>query len=122
MVAFLGVVSAAEVTIGNEKFNIPDGFKENSNQSCVIQDSSGTTYIKAYDNADDEGIAINVIIDNSGTPELPDDMPGTVNKTIKGIDGIFNNDTNEFTYVHNDTMVTVCGPSEALLEEILVPF
>lgn len=120
-VVCVGVVYAAEVTIANEKFNIPDGFNENTSAAKEKVGPQETTHVKQY--VSDKGnVIINVIEFKKGKPQLPD-RPGYVNKTINGIDGIYNEDTNSFSYVRENNLVTLNSgvKNESFIAQFLVP-
>ncbi len=120
VISSIGIVSASEVNIDNVKFNIPDGFKENTAESEVIKDSSGTTTIKCYENDAEDGIVINVISMSEGSIEEVDPEPGDVNKTINGIEGFYNNDTTEFKFTVDGKLICVSAHDESLLSQILI--
>lgn len=118
-ITFLGVASAAEVTIGDEKFNIPDGFEEDAEGSEDIKDSTGTTYIKCYKNDQDDAIIINVVTVDDGSLTL-EKLPGFKDASFNGIDGLFNKNTTEFEYVHDGKQIFVSAHDEDLLKEVLI--
>lgn len=120
VISSIGIVSASEVNIDDVKFNIPDGFKENTAESEVIKDSSGTTTIKCYENDEKEGILIQVISMSEGRIEEVDPEPGDVNKTINGIEGFYNNDTTEFKFTADGKLIFVSAHDESLLNQILI--
>lgn len=116
----LSLLNAKEVTVADEKFNIPDGFNEDTNKSKFVRDSTGTLEVKVYSNVYTDMIAINVLTPDDGRLLLPENQPGFVNKTIKGITGIYNEDSNEFQYISDKKMVSVSAHNQTLLEEVLV--
>lgn len=118
--ATLSSVSAGEITVADEKFNIPDGFNEDANKSKSVKDSTGTLEVKVYSNVYTDMIAINVLTPNEGKMLLSENEPGFVKKSIKGIDGIYNEDSNEFRYVSDTKLVSVSAHNQSLLEQVLV--
>jgi hypothetical protein len=128
-ITFLGIVSAAEVTVGSQKFNIPDGYKENttnakerSSSTDVPNTNQGINTKSAYKSFSNgtNYISINVvdIEGGSGNPVLSNE-PGYENKTIGGIDGMYNPDTKCFRYVKDGSIMIVAAPDEKTMEEII---
>jgi hypothetical protein len=119
-ITFLGVVSAAEITIADEKFNIPDGFKENPGGNNPGSSSNGiTTYKKEFENSNGDLFIIQVDILDDGEFMLTPNN-GDVNKKINGIDGLYNDQLKVFTYVDDGKLITISVSDEGLLKDILV--
>lgn len=118
-VTFLGIASAAEVTILGETFNIPDGFEENKTMEKETLNSDGTTSLRKGYNNGTAGIIITVNSHN-GKPKLPTTMPDFTNKTINGVDGIYSEDRDIFHYV-NDTLSIDISVYNIDIEEIVIP-
>lgn len=119
-VTFLGVVSAAEVTVGSEKFNVPDGFKEDTSKAKEKESATGTTYVKSFSDGK-TSIIINVnVFGGDITGVKLNEEPGFENKTIKGIDGMFNSDTHSFEYATDNATVYISATSDDVIEEFLI--
>lgn len=119
-VTFLGVVSAAEVTIGSEKFNIPDGYSEDTSQAKEKESSTGTTYVREYSDGKNK-IIFNVnVFGGDITGVKLNEEPGYENKTIKGIEGMYNSDTHSFHYATDNATVFISATGEGIIEEFLI--
>ena len=116
----LGVVSSAEITIGDEKFNLPDGFKEVPGDNTTENTSDTNIYIKFFENSKGDSIIIQVDAPKDGSKFILTKNPGDENKTINGIDGLYNKDIKVFTYEHNGKLITVSVTNENLLKDVLV--
>lgn len=109
----LGSVAAddsTEVTIGKEKFKIPNGFTETDSKEL-----KGGTIVKKFENGD-KFIKLNV---NSGEDKISSVkmQDGEVQKDIANKTGAWNNETHMFTYVSQDQKTTVmvqCDSMETL--------
>ena len=121
-VTFLGIASAAEVTVGSQHFNLPDGFKENTTaaKEKVSSSNSGSsttkTYVKSFYNGE-KYITINVI-EFQGKPKLKEES-GYKNRTINGVDGVYNSDTNQFEYVNGSKLIAMSGNKEAIEDFVM---
>lgn len=117
-VTFLGVVSAAEVTVGDQSFNLPDGFKENTTAAKEKMGSSGSkTYVKSFVNDEGKTVTINVIVAPEGTKKVSiDPQPGYVNKTINGVTGNYNGDVYRFEYLNGTTQILIAANGDSLIE------
>ena len=121
-ITFLGVASAAEVTVSGDKFNIPDGFEKEEGGSYFSKSTTMTEECVVYDNGEDY-FSIFVCSSNGG-PILPPDGPEYEEKTIKGIDGKYCEDENgeSFTYISNDKTVSIYLSANSTLtfEDIII--
>lgn len=104
-ITFLGVASAAEVTINGEKFNIPDGFVKDEELSSVSKSTYGTDEIALF-SKDFDSISISVTSLNSGTPNLPTDEKYS-DKTVNGIAGKYCEDADGKEFIYNDGQRTI---------------
>ncbi len=120
-ITFLGVVSAAEVEIGNQKFNLPDGFKEDvSSSKEMVSSSNSTTYVKKFTNDAGDSVLINVVTapPNVVGVNLPDDADAKA-KTINGVNGSYNENGHKFSYINGTTMIIISGNNESVVEEFI---
>ena len=121
-ITFLGVASAAEVTINGEKFNIPDGFEKNEELSSVSKTTYGTDELAVFDK-DLDSISITVTSLNGGTPNLPVEEKYS-DKTVNGINGKYCEDEDgaQFVYNDGDRSITIWLPQNCTVsfEDIVV--
>ena len=119
----MGAISAddsSEVTIFNETFHIPDGFREVNSVNTTV------SVTKTYENDNGESFTI-AIFKKSNVNRL--NLTNPVNKTIGGINGLYNTQRNffeiynesvhAFRYQTESGMVTVVSPDESLIERVL---
>ena len=118
-VTFLGVVSAAEVEIGGMDFKIPNGYKEDVDAAKETTDSDGTTYFRSFSDGSGGKYVINVITSSTGTITGTPINDGDEQKVINGIDGLYNREKKEFTFIKDGKLVIISGADENLLKEIL---
>lgn len=120
-ITFLGVVSAAEVDIGGQKFNLPDGFKEDvSSSKEMVSSSNSTTHVKKFENDAGDSVLINVI---TSPPEvvsvnLPEDADAQ-EKTINGVNGSYKESNHAFSYINGTTMIIISGNNETIVEAFI---
>ena len=112
----IGAISASnptEVSVGDQKFHIPDGYKETNST-----DLNGTL-VKTFTAGNGSVIVINVFKSPGKVSSLPA-MGDEVNKTIAGISGLYDGKTHTFRYV-KDSVYIICisSPDEATLETII---
>lgn len=109
VITFLGIVSAEEITVGGEKFNIPDGFNRNEGGCYVAKGTTSSEEVALYDIVDNaEYISILVSSSPGVEPTLPDG-PEYEEKTIAGIDGKYSEDEAgvTFMYAHNEKFISI---------------
>ncbi|MBQ2653812.1 MAG: hypothetical protein IJF83_14645 [Methanobrevibacter sp.] len=126
-ITFLGVASAAEEVVNGEKFNIPDNYVKNEDNSYVKKTATGTDENAVY-NCNNDFISIVVVVINKGIPNIPEDS-GAVDKTINGVSGKYvenSTDTGnaKFIYVHDNRLVTIVKnpDSNVTFEDIVIKF
>lgn len=106
--ALLSVVSAKEETINGVKFNIPDGYTEDTSNSHSLQDNHtatvksssatvGTQEKKSFVKGDDD-ITISVKSFSKGSELEVSKNPGDVEKTIHGKSGYYDSAAKNFVY------------------------
>ena len=125
-VTFLGIASAAEVTVGSQHFNLPDGFKENTTAAKEKVSSSNTpgstatkTYVKSFYNGD-KSVMINVIELPAGSKLVLKEESGFVNRTINGVDGVYNPDTHQFKYGNGSNIIHIAASGDSILEDFVM--
>ena len=119
----MGAISAddsSEVTIFNETFHIPDGFRE------VNSVNTTTGVMKTYQN--DSGASFTIAIYKDLNLNMLN-LTNRDNRTIGEINGIHNTQRNfyeiynesvhAFRYQTESGMVTVVSPDESLIERVL---
>lgn len=101
-----------EVKIENETFHIPDGYKE-ANSSEM-----GGTIAKVFKNDKNDIIVINVgHLEGNVVSISPSN--GEVEKEISGIKGNYNETGHMFTYLHDGKLISISGPDEKVIAEII---
>ena len=127
-VTFLGIASAAEVTVGSQHFNLPDGFKENTTAAKeMVSSNSGSgsssinskTIVKKFSDGKNNVIIDVVELSDGGKPKLEEES-GFSNKTINGVDGVYNPDKHEFRYVNGSNIIHVFAINESLIEDFVM--
>ena len=127
-VTFLGIVSAAEVTVGSQHFNLPDGYKENTTDAKeMVSSNSGPgsssintkTIVKSFVNGK-KSVTINVIELPEGSKSKLQPGSGFVNKTINGVDGAYNPDTNQFQYINGSNLIYISSNGDSLFEDFVM--
>lgn len=109
VITFLGIVSAEEITVGGEKFNIPDGFNRNEGGCYVAKGTTTSEEVALYDIVDNaEYISILVSSSAGIEPTLPIDSKYE-EKTIAGIDGKYGEDEAgvTFMYTNNENFISI---------------
>lgn len=115
----IAVVSAEEITILEEKFNIPDGFEENESGTEPENIGAGVTLYKTFVKGNDS-FTIKVYENKNGWSTVYEASDGEVEKTINGYSGIYNEKTHTFSY-HGDTgEVRIKVSDIKLLNEIII--
>lgn len=117
-----------EVTIEGIDFNIPEGFKEDVNNSIDdVKATAGTlTYTmngKTFEN--DDGDVIVILIADYGEYNVTDDVLKQVSdekKTIKDYNGYIKKDGKFYIYSYevDGDLVTITTADESLIEQVLV--
>lgn len=114
-----------KLTVQDEKFTIPSGFKENESARLLAQDSpdvngAKVTFVK-FENGD-KNFTVKVIFGNYLKFNLSV-SDGGENKTIGDFNGVYVPDDNNgvgFSYLANpDKLVQIHAPDEATLQSIL---
>ena len=118
-VTFLGIASAAEVTVGSQHFNLPDGYKENATMTKEKTSSDSKTYVKSFVNGK-KSVTINVIELSEGAKPVFKEESGFKNRTINGVDGIYNPDTHQFQYGNGSRIIHMSANSDSLLEDFVM--
>ena len=116
----VAAVSAQEVTIGDVKFNMPDGFEKVESKCGTIpaDDIFEETTYEAYTNGK-ESVVINVAKTKVDT--LSQAMLDEVEKTINGYEGVYNETYKSFTYHTDDGyFVSINGVDPELIEQIII--
>ena len=128
LMVFLGSVSAAQTTVGDYKFNIPDGYKqdhsmdvENKKTSINSVDCHGDskTFTKQF-----QQISIAVTSPDSG--KLPDYLKsyygGGHDSQLKGMDGYISLDGHDYiySYVHDGDWIVIRSNDLYGIEDIIV--
>ena len=111
----MGAISADnpnEVTVGDETFHIPDGFRETNSSE------NNGTLTKHFKNDTGAVIVINVFKAPGRVSNLPL-TDGEVSRTIAGIDGNYNEQLHMFKYSHENNVIVIIAPDEAMLESII---
>lgn len=106
---FLGVVSAEEVVVNGEKFNIPDGFEKNEEVSFVEKTSTGTDEEAEYDKGVDVIMIYVTSVNGGGIAGLPI-IENTTNMTVNGIEGQYWVDeygNMQFDYLQNRKSISI---------------
>ena len=116
----IGAVSAEEISVGDVKFNIPDGFKENSKLSGTMpgDDIFEETIYKTYANGTDN-ITINVAKAKADV-QKPHPMFEEEGKTINGHEGVYNETYQSFTYFEDGCLIMVCASNPDIFEQMLI--
>lgn len=112
-----------ELKIQDEKFTIPDGFKEVENKRIVAEDSESIEGAKATScmfQKGNETIVIKVHFADGGIENITA-RDGAENVTVAGHSGILSEDDGDyiFDFAVNGKIVEVVAPSQELLEEVL---
>lgn len=119
---FISAVSAVElVDIEGVKFNIPDGYEENVEEIGMVETANNTTIFKYYFDHEYHGIAIGVMKEDNVNLTLPTDMHGYETRTIKGIEGFYDEEDNIFAYEMDGKLVEITTTDVNLLEDVIVP-
>lgn len=104
--------NATEVTIVDETFHIPDGFRETNSSE------NNGTLTKDFENDTGAIIVINVFKAPGRVSNLPL-TDGEVNKTIAGIEGNYNEQLHMFKYSHENNVIVIIAPDESLIESMI---
>ncbi|MBQ2653814.1 MAG: hypothetical protein IJF83_14655 [Methanobrevibacter sp.] len=119
---FLAVVSAYEVTVCGDQFNIPYGFEKDDAYSTVSKTAMGTQENAVFTNGIDI-IYIGVSVMNNGGVVLPTGDNYT-DKTVNGVSGKYYEDDTGigFIYIHGNKCITISFPndSNSTFEEIVI--
>ena len=121
VVAAVLTTGGSQVTIVNETFNIPQGFSEvDPSNSSVVAVYARNTESKYFMNDANETIIIQVYQSSEVLNDVPV-MPGEVNKTMGGINGLYKIDDEDhvFRYPHGTHGITITAPSDELIEQVL---
>lgn len=122
------VCAAQSVEIDGVKFNIPDGYKEETSLATDgVTDANGfKMYNHTYFDSSNKMIHISVFHGKDTDKLSLDDLkePTDVKKTIKGYDGLLDHDKDAglyfFTYIKNGKVSIVTVEDESLLEKVIV--
>lgn len=122
------VCAAQSVEIDGVKFNIPDGYKEETSWATDgVTDANGfKMYNHTYFDSSNKMIHISVFHGKDTDKLSLDDLkePTDVKKTIKGYDGLLDHDKDAglyfFTYIKNGKVSIVTVEDESLLEKVIV--
>lgn len=112
------------------EFTIPDGYSENESAQKLAadaEDDEDAKYSVCQFTKDGEEIVVKVFFfDESVNQEFTNLTPadGEVEKTIAGIDGVYNADkygdnTPTFRFIEDGKLVEVNAPDDSVLESIL---
>lgn len=118
-ITFMGVVSAAEVEVAGEKFNVPDGFEENASASKQIYDSSATTTQKTFTNGTHKIIIMVDEFSPGKKPKLPKIKNDYENKTFNGVNGAYSELKNTFVYKNGQKLITISS-ARVPFEDIVI--
>lgn len=119
-----------KLTLQDFEFTIPDGYKENASAQVLAEDAKNVDdakYSACQFVKDGKEIIVQVYffgddVDKEFTTLDPVD--GEVEKTIAGIDGVYDSDkyddnTPTFRYIKDGKLVEVNAPDDATLESVL---
>lgn len=119
-------VNNNQLTIQNEKFTIPDGYKENESGRVLAGDASAQfgngAKVTTCDLIKDNNIIIIKVFFGDGAFEnITPSNPDAVNKTIGGHSGFVSqkNSSVIFDYGSNGKMVEILAPDEQTIESVL---
>lgn len=115
-VTCLGIVSATETLDGIE-FNIPDGYKLESNQSDTPIE--GVTHSEYFFKNGNKNITIEVMTKEDSAISIKTEFVDNAPKTIKGYEGNYSQKTNSFTYDKGEQHVVIAA-HDAKLEDIII--
>ena len=117
-----------EITIEGINFTIPEGYKEDANNSFVNETASvgSLTYTmngKTFEN--DDGDAIAILIADYGEYNVTDEVLQQVEKkkkTINGHDGYVKKDGifTIFSYEEDGDLVTITASDEDIIDQVVV--
>lgn len=113
-----------ELKIQDEKFTIPDGYKENESARKLAADGKGNfkdAKVTVCElNKENETILIKVFFADGGISDVTGEE-GSVNKTIGGHEGFLKTEKDgvTFDFAVNKKVVEIEAPSEADIEALL---
>lgn len=115
------------VTIDGIDFNIPAGFKEDTNYSAENEKTSvgSVSYTfdqKLYEKGD---TAVSILVADYGENKVTDEIVGSIGgekETIKGINGYSSVENNIyiFSYAKDDKLVTITSTDEKVISDFLI--
>jgi hypothetical protein len=117
-------IDNSQLKIQDEKFTIPDGYKENESARKLAADAKGNfkgAKVTVCElNKENETILVKVFFADGGISDLTGEE-GSVNKTIGGHEGflITDKDGVTFDFAVNKKVVEIEAPSEADIEALL---
>lgn len=122
------VCAVQNVEIDGVKFNIPDGYKEETSLATegVTNEDGFKIYNHTYFDSSNKMIHISVFHGKDTDKLSLDDLKESdeVKKTIKGYDGLLDHDEEDglyfFTYIKNGKVSIVTVEDESLLEKVIV--
>ena len=113
----LGIASAAEVTIADVKFNIPDGFTEISSDQQDLGDGL-TEESKVYAKGD-KNFTIGVLTIGGNTQDATPELKNPVDKVIKNKTGTYSADEHKFVYKEGKKIILLIYDDEKF-EDLIV--
>ena len=116
-ITFLGIASAAEVTVSDVKFNVPDGYKE-INSTKENLGHGLTSESKIYSNGN-KTIAIGVMTLSGDTVDVSSQHNDSVSKTIKDKNGTYSAQDHIFEYKDGNKVIMLKDDSEKF-EDIII--
>ena len=114
----LGVASAAEATVGDTKFNVPDGYELASNYSQKV--SAGIdidTHI--FLNKENKNITIDVSTLSGNVADIPPQFSDGVEKTVKDKNGTFSPSSHKFHYKDGNKVIEITYDQDKF-EDIII--
>ena len=116
-ITFIGIASAAEITITDVKFNIPDGYTEADSDQQDLGDgliSDSKVYING-----DKNITIGVLTFGGNTQDVTPELKNPVSKVIKNKTGTYSAEEHKFFYKEGNKVILIQDPDEKF-EDIIV--
>ena len=113
-----------DLKIQDEKFTIPDGFKENDKKRIVGEDSTGIENAKVttcFLEKGNETIIVKIHFAEGGIENITG-PEGKDNVTIAGHSGFLSDDEDNetvFDFELNEKLVEIIAPNQELIEEVL---
>lgn len=116
-ITFLGIASAAEVTISDVKFNVPDDYKESGGDKQSLGEGLESEY-KVFIKGD-KNITIDVMTLSGNTKDVTLPVDDGVDKTIKDKNGTFSASKHVFQYKEGNKVIMIQDSNDKF-EDIIV--